>query len=499
MMGDYCVKKDKKKVSVLRRIYFLFIINALLFAGIFWQESNAAAKNVTSVEDIKDNVFRLETVCTVNNKDYRIKSATCFLIGDVEMEQEQYIVSTSQVLRVSDKEKKKLKKKHGWKKKQEMSIHYRVVVSSDIVLDAEVKTQAQDNDYAVLQLASTLADCRGIALGDIHQTESNQEIILLGYAAKGNEINLYTSEIDSQKTDEEKITYKGSVLTNSDKGAPIIDESGALLGMCTYLDKKGKFATGIAVNELRKVFNMLAINYQSADSKYSDLADKIKEAKKKAKDTSYKKSSIENLQEAIAQAEEVYNDKESANKEYQEEISSLNTAMDSMKKKSETYHVIMIILAVVAMGIIVGIVVILLKGQKSKKEIHYIEEGSISDDVLKNQQPDLSKAESIRDKKKVSAYLIDKKSGERIPITKEKFIVGSQSASVDYCILNNRSISRNHACILNQNGRFFLQDNHSLNHTYLNGRMLNAYENESIKNQDVIRFANEEFVFEMSK
>lgn len=95
------------------------------------------------------------------------------------------------------------------------------------------------------------------------------------------------------------------------------------------------------------------------------------------------------------------------------------------------------------------------------------------------------------------AYLIRKNTYEIIAIDKESFIIGTASEKVDFRLTNNKTISRMHACILVENGKYYLQDCNSSNGTFLNNIKLKQNEKSEIKNSDVIKLADEEFVFKI--
>ncbi len=92
-------------------------------------------------------------------------------------------------------------------------------------------------------------------------------------------------------------------------------------------------------------------------------------------------------------------------------------------------------------------------------------------------------------------HLIRKKTNERIFIDKKTFLIGRQKGVSDYIVSDNSAISRNHARISNQNGNYFLTDENSTNHTYLNGLRIPFDINVKISDGDIIKFANEEFTF----
>ena len=94
--------------------------------------------------------------------------------------------------------------------------------------------------------------------------------------------------------------------------------------------------------------------------------------------------------------------------------------------------------------------------------------------------------------------LIRKRTGETIYINKQAFCIGKADQGVDFKITDNKSISRRHAYITNINGIYYLRDNNSTNHTYLNGEMLYSNVEIVIPDNSRIRLSNEEFIFRMN-
>jgi len=94
--------------------------------------------------------------------------------------------------------------------------------------------------------------------------------------------------------------------------------------------------------------------------------------------------------------------------------------------------------------------------------------------------------------------LIRKKTGEQIYINKQAFCIGKADQGVDFKITDNKSVSRRHAYITNINGIYYLRDNNSTNHTYLNGDMVYSNVEIVIPDNSSIRLSNEEFLFKMN-
>lgn len=98
----------------------------------------------------------------------------------------------------------------------------------------------------------------------------------------------------------------------------------------------------------------------------------------------------------------------------------------------------------------------------------------------------------LQEEKSYCGYLHRANTGETIRIQSAVFRLGK--GAVDY-VINNPVVSRRHAEIVDRDGRFFVIDLDSKNHTYINDEIIpSGYEME-IQNGDRLKLANEEFVF----
>ena len=91
--------------------------------------------------------------------------------------------------------------------------------------------------------------------------------------------------------------------------------------------------------------------------------------------------------------------------------------------------------------------------------------------------------------------LIRAKNGEKVVISKPVFVIGKDPSKVDYCIFDNTAISRVHARIISKNGTYFIVDNKSTNHIYVNGALINPYDEVQLMHNSRIRLADEDFEF----
>ena len=87
------------------------------------------------------------------------------------------------------------------------------------------------------------------------------------------------------------------------------------------------------------------------------------------------------------------------------------------------------------------------------------------------------------------------KTGEKVVINKTEFYIGKDPTKVDYCIFNNSAISRVHIRIVCKNGEFFVVDNNSTNHVYVNGRRIEPDVEVRLEHDSRVRLGDEDFEF----
>lgn len=95
----------------------------------------------------------------------------------------------------------------------------------------------------------------------------------------------------------------------------------------------------------------------------------------------------------------------------------------------------------------------------------------------------------------LKAFLIWKRTGEKILIDKSNFRIGREKSYVDFCINDNTSVGRNHAEIIRKDGAFFIRDLKSLNFTMVNDEKISPSLEVELWDKDIISLSNEEFEF----
>lgn len=91
--------------------------------------------------------------------------------------------------------------------------------------------------------------------------------------------------------------------------------------------------------------------------------------------------------------------------------------------------------------------------------------------------------------------LIRLRTGETIRIGHTGFCLGKGRNGTDYMITDNSAISRSHVRILWEADGYYAEDQHSTNHTYLNGAMVDPGKPAKLSDGDVLKLADEEFRF----
>lgn len=98
---------------------------------------------------------------------------------------------------------------------------------------------------------------------------------------------------------------------------------------------------------------------------------------------------------------------------------------------------------------------------------------------------------------RINPYLIRVNTEEKIIVSKQGFKIGKANMGVDYSVKGNGAVSRIHATIINKDGVYYIKDNKSTNHTYVNGRIVQDGEAELLTHDCKIILGDEEFIFKL--
>jgi len=93
------------------------------------------------------------------------------------------------------------------------------------------------------------------------------------------------------------------------------------------------------------------------------------------------------------------------------------------------------------------------------------------------------------------AKLLRRSTNETVLISKNVFTIGKERAKVDYCVTNNKTVSRMHATVYRRGNVYYIVDSNSTNGTFVNNSRIPAQTEVKLNNGDLLRLSNEEFDF----
>lgn len=95
----------------------------------------------------------------------------------------------------------------------------------------------------------------------------------------------------------------------------------------------------------------------------------------------------------------------------------------------------------------------------------------------------------------ITPTLIRKRNNERIRIDSPIFRIGRDSSFNNYAVSDNRYVGHTHCHIVNRDGEFFLVDDNSKNHTFLDGQQIPPSTEVKLSHGQKFRLSDEEFEF----
>lgn len=117
------------------------------------------------------------------------------------------------------------------------------------------------------------------------------------------------------------------------------------------------------------------------------------------------------------------------------------------------------------------------------------------------EEPDEGEEETVLlvPKFKIDASLYRNNTGEIFQINKERSVIGKSETRADIVIRDNKTVSRAHCIISVEDREYYLEDNNSLNGTYLEDKKLQSDEKVRIQDGSRVRLSDEEFIFHINE
>lgn len=258
----------------------------------------------------------------------------------------------------------------------------------------------------------------------------------------------------------------------------------------------------------------------------SKLESAISDAEDKLADGKYTEDSVKELEDKLDSAYEVMDDDEASQEIIDKAQDEVEKAADDLEEQKGPGMMLWIIIGA-AVVIIVVIVVILVVSSGNKKKKEEMEREHMMRQRAEEQrrtapapraearsynpvqEPSAGAGETsvlgegrgettvLGASAQSAAYMIRKKTNERVVLSAPSFTIGKERSRVNYCISDNTSVSRCHARISRKGSQYFVADMNSTNFTFVNGVKVAPGQEVALKDNDTVRFADEDFEFHM--
>lgn len=541
------------KKTLIKWINISSIIVVLLLMSII-DVQTAEGKNPgnntnLSSYDERDGLAQVHLVyIDSNNQPHILKQGCGFFIGDEETG--EYILTNYSTITLTEEEKNAYLTQFAIESGR-LDTKIQIILQKDVVLDFSYENGSQTMDLAVLSPTTSLGNVTTLRLAEEEHFSNGIAIHTLGYVdlAGGNtEIILKEGNLEDWITRNDIHYLKHSVVIDgNNKGGPLMNEDGEVIGVnVAYTD--GSYYS-LQINEVIELLNTLGIIYNPQIVVETTGLEETIQIYEEQNFSKYTEESVSVCEEQYMQAKELLLEVEQGNTNAytQDRIETINKqlieSMDNLQIKSMTKKQLVILFIVITallfIAVVVLIVLLILKKKKFsealEREKHLtpaermnMEERILPDTTssrLKNYLPENRTLAEIAAQKpetpafsettvlnttvmdnpiqeknvlKICPVLIRLKTGERIQINKNSFLIGKANEQVDYYISGNPGISRIHICIKCMRDGYYVQDLKTTNGTYVDGIKVSWDRDIKLSDGCMIKMADEEFEFRLN-
>lgn len=464
-----------------------------------------------AVNDAKLGVLQVNLMYTDDaNNNVNLKSGTGFLIND------NTVLTNFHVTNLDADQMAYVMAELG---KTEAEIKSRlsvsVTISRDVTLPASILTESNEMDFSALRLSSSLQGKTPLKIRETQNpVQQADEVYAIGFpetATVLQSINTYTS---ADATITQGIVNKIGVglnlhssanttfiqtscnLDNGNSGGPMVDEYGYVVGICQgSTENATDYYYAIEISQVTEVLDSLGVPYEigivgSTPVVTEPEPTETEPVETESKPVETESKPVETTKPTLPPVDD--------------EEGGLDTKM-------------ILIIAAVAVAAIVLIVVVVVAGGKKKKAPApapvpaprpvtpvapnagfapvaptYPTQDAGETTVLGGGAGETT----VLSRNTVNGgTLIRKRTGESISINTDKFVIGRERKSVNYCISDNTSVSRNHVTLTVRSGVTFLTDMNAANGTFVNGVKVPPRQEIALKNGDKITLADEDLEY----
>ena len=332
-------------------------------------------------------------------------------------------------------------------------------------------------------------------------------------------------------------------------GGPTVNENGVVVGMNITTQNDAGNNESISVISITGLLDACGITYTHVSNQETKPDEQQPETEVLTVDKSnlnqyilnysninkadYTEDSYKTFYEALTNARNINQDESATQEEVDNAVNQLNTAKENLVSYKPVNWPLIILIIVIVIIFICSITLYVLKAMnilfKKKEPQHFVTEVNSVNEMQMNQIENYKEIQNVNkvqaapvgtatDETTVlgatsaddegtivlnssfedimkPATLIRSSNGEKISINVLSFIVGKDALNTNYCIKDNPSISRRHAKISFRGNRYYICDLGSTNFSYVNNQILSPETDVELKDGDIIRLSNEEFMF----
>lgn len=495
---DTVMRRQGKSVKIAG---ILFLTCVICILCVF----QTKAAEVDMIQNAKNGIVEIYSGYVNDDKEYKIvEHSSGFLIYN--QENTAYVLTTYDTLTSN---------------KYEDEAVIKVVVGKDVKEEASIFTYSEKENYAVLELRSSVNEKQALKFGDSSESMVGDTIYALGFPKNEDgkldffayDVEIKTGEVQDAfaKKDNSYYIQHSAKITVHNTGGPLLNEDGYVIGLNNVrMNEKGEEVYySLPINEIKEILDNYDLDYghMNKDQLWDQFEALVKECQELSQDESYKKKTRYTLNQVVTQIAPVL--EEDSNKieesQIEEYMQQLEEAKQGLEMKTRTTLKIIYVLA----GVIAFLAILLIrllvatrKGRTEKIDNKKTAKKS-PEDKVKDSETDMKETVYLKEdqvkqvlsaSKRKNASIVRMSNGQKVMITKNKFYLGKKEDN-DFIIDENEAISRNHACISFEGGSYYLEDLGSANGTYVNGERLDKKEKVKLSGNEHLVFADEEFRF----
>ncbi len=484
----------------MRHIFVKFVLIVCVVCGLVCTTSNASNENTSLVLPQAINEKKQAVVKVIvyavdqNKKQYNLRQGTGFLVETKENDgaTSEIVLTNDQLMKVDDTELNNIRLKYGLSTEASLDVCVDIILQVGTRIETEVKHEGED--FLVLDLKKDINVSNSFNLGESSAVNMNDRLYMLGYGGNMSILgqdNLTNMELQ-YGTGIVTSLEDGMIVTDfqpqpGDVGMPVLNANGYVVGIVV---EKENALTIKPIDNIKTTLDVLNIPYVgiNTDNHYNEVTGEIAtqldvlllECQNLAMDEdAYTKKSIDKLKTAIDSAMEIQSNNESTYDQYEKAIEELEKYKGKLKKKDHPIRMLQL-------GFAAAILLFLILGFRTQHTINQLQE-----------ENRYNLGGNTNSNEVVYAKLIRMDSLQEIAITNVIFKIGKHAPEVDYVIQDNTSVSRHHADIMRKGKEFFILDNNSTNHTFVNGEQIISGQYVPIKGGDMIRLSDVDFRFEI--